>query len=317
MAFCTNCGTQLTGTEAVCPACGTAIPQAGTSFGGPIPQAPQPGASYGGAAPQMQQPTYPPSVPPAQPEKKSKKGLVIGLSVFGVLLVTGIVFLVLFLVGVFDNSPVGNYRLTSISMNGETKDDAVLSAEERSMYLALEKEGKGYIVERNSGSDDGTSVSWTDTTVTFAGLDMQLTRDGDSLTLQENGGENRTMVFARTEESIPTNPGGGSGEWSPVVTIPEPSTFAGSWIIVGMEASGMTVGKEMLSSLGMDDWTVDITEDAMVTLTIMGETESIQGSIDGDVLTISENGETMRMVIEDGNLVWDMGEEGKIIFEHQ
>ena len=92
------------------------------------------------------------------------------------------------------------------------------------------------------------------------------------------------------------------------------NAFVGTWKIESMEAQGMTVGKEMLATFGMSDWTLDITADNKVTMNIMGESQTIDGKLDGDKLTVTQDGESISFVIQDGKLVWDMGEEGKVTF---
>ena len=92
------------------------------------------------------------------------------------------------------------------------------------------------------------------------------------------------------------------------------SAFVGTWTIESMSAEGMEFGKEMLDSLGMGDWTLDITADNKVTMNILGQSETIDGKMDGDKLTVTQDGESISFVIQDGKLVWDMGEEGKVTF---
>ncbi|MBR0091864.1 MAG: hypothetical protein IJP92_09205 [Lachnospiraceae bacterium] len=93
------------------------------------------------------------------------------------------------------------------------------------------------------------------------------------------------------------------------------SAFKGTWKLESVEAEGMSVGKEMLSSLGMDNWSVEISSDSKVKMNIMGETSpEIEGKVDGNTLTVSEGGETFSFVIEDGKLVLDAGEDGKMVF---
>ena len=92
------------------------------------------------------------------------------------------------------------------------------------------------------------------------------------------------------------------------------SAFAGKWTIESMSAEGMEFGKEMLDSLGMGDWSLEITEDGKVTANMMGESHTSEGKIDGNKLSITEDGMTMDMIIEGGKLVWDMGEDGKVTF---
>ena len=97
--FCSNCGMQLDDNTVFCTNCGAIIDQ---------PQA-------------AQQPQYQPApgfVPPvvnqqpAPKPKKSKKGLIIGLSIGGALLLIGIIIGILFATGVlggkkYDNTPSG------------------------------------------------------------------------------------------------------------------------------------------------------------------------------------------------------------------
>lgn len=92
------------------------------------------------------------------------------------------------------------------------------------------------------------------------------------------------------------------------------NAFVGSWKVESMSAEGMEFGKEMLDSLGMGDWTLDITADNKVTMNIMGQSETIDGKMDGDKLTVTQDGESISFVIQDGKLVWDMGEAGKVTF---
>ena len=272
MAFCSNCGAQIADGAAFCSNCGTpaqmqaapgAVTQAAEevqqtatewtqqapeevqqaadgfaqqaaeevqqaadsfaeqpamSFGGDMPQAPafeqpamqmaqdaaqqqawQQGQDYaqaGGAAPYAAGGAY------AMPEKKSKKGLIIGLSIGGAVLLIGIILLILFLTGVIG--------------------------------------------------------------------------------------------------------GGAKG----------PQAFVGDWKFDSMEAYGIKITAETFTAMGLGDasevaeMSVVITEDAKVTMNVMGMEQSMQGQFNGDKLTVSQAGQSIDFVIEDGKLVFAMDESG-------
>lgn len=90
--------------------------------------------------------------------------------------------------------------------------------------------------------------------------------------------------------------------------------FVGTWTIESVETEGMTVGKEMLSAMGADTWSITIKEDGTADMTILGTTQSIKGTFNGNKFTVSDGEMPMDMVIEGGKLVIDAGEEGKLIF---
>ncbi|MBR0091865.1 MAG: zinc-ribbon domain-containing protein [Lachnospiraceae bacterium] len=95
-----------------------------------------------------------------------------------------------------------------------------------------------------------------------------------------------------------------------------PQAFIGSWKFDSMEAFGMKITAETFTAMGMGDaaevaeMRVDISADGKVTMNVMGLEESIQGQFNGDKLTVSEAGQTIDFVIEDGKLVFSMEESG-------
>lgn len=116
--YCTTCGANIPNGSRVCHNCGalTHIEAEGTeevNFNTVEPPARE----------QIYQPVY--------EEKRSKKGLIIGFSIAGIILATGITILVLFLTGVFGSSSsnkfVGTWRFESMEMMGMTLTAETLS----------------------------------------------------------------------------------------------------------------------------------------------------------------------------------------------
>lgn len=98
--FCTKCGYQNAEGATFCSNCGSPLaPSAPQQQGGYAPQ------QQGGYSPQ-QQGGYVPFPQSPRPPRQRRPGLVVGLIVGGVVLLAGIVALVLWLTGVFDNGGV-------------------------------------------------------------------------------------------------------------------------------------------------------------------------------------------------------------------
>ncbi|MBQ6734142.1 MAG: zinc ribbon domain-containing protein [Lachnospiraceae bacterium] len=152
MAFCTNCGKQLVEGAGFCAFCGTRLAE----------------------------------VPRFPAQKKSRKGLVIGLTVGGTALVAGLVVLILFLTGVFGgNKHAGLYH----------------SLSDEDVYLQLNADGTGTMYEVYFGETQ--PFTWTDTSITYMGMTAELSFSGDTMTMKFMGEEE---VLVKTNEPLPEMP---------------------------------------------------------------------------------------------------------------
>lgn len=188
MAFCTNCGKQLVEGAGFCAFCGTRLAEDLMQEGA----AQQPAMQFaqeqhiqpymGQQAPDLQQTITPPLYAVPAP-KKSRKGLVIGLTVGGTALVAGLVVLILFLTGVFGgNKHAGLYR----------------SVSDEDVYLQLNADGTGTMYEVYFGETQ--PFTWTDTSMTYMGMNIEVSFSGDTMTMKFMGEEE---VLVRTNEPLP------------------------------------------------------------------------------------------------------------------
>ena len=100
-----------------------------------------------------------------------------------------------------------------------------------------------------------------------------------------------------------------------------PQAFVGTWKFESMDVMGMTITKETLGMFMGDsadfDMQIVVKEDASVEMSLFGESTSVQGAFKDDKLSITQYGETIDFVIEDGKLVFSMEQDGmnaKMVF---
>ena len=100
-----------------------------------------------------------------------------------------------------------------------------------------------------------------------------------------------------------------------------PQAFVGTWKFESMDVMGMTITKETLGMFMGDsadfDMQIVVKEDASVEMSLFGESTSVQGAFKDDKLSITQYGETIDVVIEDGKLVFSMEQDGmnaKMVF---
>ena len=97
--------------------------------------------------------------------------------------------------------------------------------------------------------------------------------------------------------------------------------FVGEWKFEKMSMMGLEITKDTISAFGMGDMDmkVVISEDGTVKMDVFDESETFQGTFseDGKKLTISQYGESIEFVIEGGDLVFAMEQDGfeaKMVF---
>ncbi|MBR0092598.1 MAG: hypothetical protein IJP92_12955, partial [Lachnospiraceae bacterium] len=160
-------------------------------------------------APQVQQP-YPGQQASQTPQqKKSRRGLVIGFSIGGVVLAAGIILLILFLTGVFrGNSLPGLYQSVRLEHQGEYQ-----YVEDDITYLEILDGGSGNIHRYDRyteyvGSWPG-SITWDDSHITLEGTRYEYELSGDTLKLidrQSFDGDILTIELKKTpKSSVPDN----------------------------------------------------------------------------------------------------------------
>ncbi|MBR5969389.1 MAG: zinc ribbon domain-containing protein [Lachnospiraceae bacterium] len=209
MAFCRNCGAQLAEGAAFCNNCGAAAggpaqPQQPAQMQPQMPQPqmqPQGGMQFQQPQQAVQQPQQ--AVPQMQQDwqaqqqtggKKSKKGLIIGLSVGGTVLIAGIVLLILFLTGVFGGSKKeGLYK----AVGGDDFDPS-----EEQYYLELLGDGCGNVYYYNAYWEEWESepVNWNDDNIFYDGERLSANFSGSRLTLSYDG---YSLVFEKTDDPLP------------------------------------------------------------------------------------------------------------------
>lgn len=213
--FCSNCGTKCTAEDSsFCTNCGASLLNNKASQAKPSIQ---PAFSTPVSSPSLTfqdnssnsyiRESVPSSAqfnPP--PQKKSKKGLIIGLSVAGVVLVAGIVVLILFLTGVFGGSSgsnkfAGRWNFDSVEVYGMTIDaDTFNSLADSGMITNSENVATSYIE-----IDDNAMV-----TLNLMGevIVVQGEIDGNNLKLSQGNTvmnchiENNKLVFVTDSDDI-------------------------------------------------------------------------------------------------------------------
>ncbi|MBR5971012.1 MAG: hypothetical protein IK016_11830 [Lachnospiraceae bacterium] len=175
--------------------------------------------------PRQQAPVYGGMQP--QPQKNSKKGLIIGLVIGGVVLVAGLVVLILFLTGVIgggSSSMAGYYKVKSILMGEEEINIADMAAmygaseDDLNMGIMLNEDGTGYL----SVYGETLNVTWDDKSIIVDGEATNYTLKGDELRLEIPG--EGSMSFVRAGDKPPANAGvqGTDDPDDPPVPVPLP-----------------------------------------------------------------------------------------------
>jgi predicted small lipoprotein YifL len=93
----------------------------------------------------------------------------------------------------------------------------------------------------------------------------------------------------------------------------------GSWALVGAEAEGVEVSMDMLAEMGMDvemffNFVSDTEVEVGGAFGGVSESETIEYAFDGSVVSITDQGVTLEMVLADGRLMMD-AEGATLIFE--
>ena len=187
-------------------------PETGQPLTPPQPQGgfdPMTGQPLGQQMPPRQQaPVYGGMQP--QPQKNSKKGLIIGLVIGGVVLAAGLVVLILFLTGVIgggSSSIAGYYKVKSILMGEEEINIADMAAmygaseDDLNMGIMLNEDGTGYL----SVYGETLNVTWDDKSIIVDGETTNYTLKGDELRLEIPG--EGSMSFVRAGDKPPANAG--------------------------------------------------------------------------------------------------------------
>ena len=135
-------------------------------------------------------------------EKKSKKGLIIGISVATVVLIAVVVTIVLVLVlGKKDIS--GKYNLVNMESQGTSMNVETLTAFGMSIGLDIEKDGTGKMVSSAWGQTQETKFTYDkdkfvmEATEDVQSADVPYKLEGDTLTLEQDGTK---MVFKKTDK---------------------------------------------------------------------------------------------------------------------
>jgi len=99
----------------------------------------------------------------------------------------------------------------------------------------------------------------------------------------------------------------------PVEVPDEKLRLAGTeWTLTSMEAEGILVDSEFLEELGING-SLTFT-DKEVTISAAGESETVQYTVDGNTITMIDNGEEMTATVEGNDIIIDMGADGIMTF---
>lgn len=196
-----------------------------------------------------------------------------------------------------DSSIAGTYIIDSVEVGGEevtAEDLADLGITEDSFYIILNKDGTGFACL----DGDKTEIEWDDETLTADGESIEYTVKGDKLIIEMDGDK---MTFKKTNKKI-----------DPEAEPAEPEVTSTTYGIYAVIVEGQAVTGADLAAAGMTpaDTYVTLNSDGTAVMCMIDEIEEAQWDstrlwsandvtdvvaleLDGDVLTLSSEGNTL------------------------
>lgn len=204
-----------------------------------------------------------------------------------------------------ETSVAGSYILDSMEVEGETltaEDLADIGLTEETCFIILNKDGTGTFCLEG----DVAEIEWDDKELTAEGESLEYTVKGNKLTIEIEGS---TMTFKKTSKKL-TVP----------EKEPEPVVTSVTYGIYAMTTEGVTLTQADLAAIGTtpDNTYLILNDDGTGKLAAAGEesdmgwdsygiwpaedtTDVADMTVEGDVVTISQDGFVMIFVKEGSN----------------